>query len=200
MQFIAGKVYHVYNRGNNSQCIYLSKANYLYFLSKVQKMLIPDCDILAYCLMPNHFHFLIQPNEEGCIIPQTSKGDKIQSLSRNIGVLQSSYTRAIQKQEGIKGSLFQQKTKAKMLEPSKWPGKNTVATCLHYIHQNPLKAGLVTKLEDWEYSSFQDFAQIRNGKLCNIELAVNLAEIDLLTFRNDSYGVMRDEIIEKVIF
>ncbi len=197
MQFIAGIVYHVYNRGNNSQRIYFTNANYLYFLSKVRKLLIPDCDILAYCLMPNHFHFLIQPNEKGCITPPTGK---VQSLSSSIGILQSSYTRAIQKQENIKGSLFQQKTKAKQLEPSAWPGKNTYATCMHYIHQNPLKAGLVGKMEDWEYSSFQDFAQLRNGTLYNKEQAINLAELDLDTFIKDSYGVMRDEIAEKVFY
>lgn len=197
MQFVEGKVYHVYNRGNNSQRIFFTNANYLFFIGKIRKLLVSDCDILAYCLMPNHFHLLLVPNKKGCITPSSGN---VQSLSRNIGILQSSYTRAIQKQESIKGSLFQQKTKAKLLEPSSWPGKNTFAICLHYIHQNPLKAGLVGKMEDWEYSSYQDFAQLRNGTLCNKELAINLSELDMKTFVRDSYGVMRDEIAEKVFY
>ncbi len=149
--------------------------------------------------MPNHFHLLIQPTEKGCF-QKEGQVVPVQSLTSKIATLQSSYTRAIQKQQGIKGSLFQQKTKAKQLEQDASLEKNRVAICLHYIHQNPLKAGLVNRLEDWDYSSYKDYASIRNGTLCNKAMGVELADMHVDTFVKDSYGVIKDEIIEKAIY
>lgn len=62
MRFEAANLYHIYNRGNNRQTIFFSRENYLYFLTKVKKYIYPNADILAWCLMPNHFHFLLYAN------------------------------------------------------------------------------------------------------------------------------------------
>ncbi len=199
MRFYPDKVYHIYNRGNNSQRIFFNRENYLFFLRKIRNSFLDDCHILAYCLMPNHFHMMIQPTEKGCF-QKEGQVVPVQSLTSKIATLQSSYTRAIQNQENIKGSLFQQKTKAKLLATDALPSKNIVATCLHYIHQNPLKAGLVNQLEDWEFSSYNDYAGIRNGTLCNRELVYELADMQLETFVKDSYGVIKDEILERIIY
>ncbi len=59
MNFNEKEIYHIYNRGNNSQLIFFEKENYNHFLRLVKKFLLPNCEILAWCLMPNHFHFLI---------------------------------------------------------------------------------------------------------------------------------------------
>ena len=56
--------YHIYNRGINSGQIFNSEENYLFFLSKFDKYISPVCDVLSYCLMPNHFHFLIKVKSE----------------------------------------------------------------------------------------------------------------------------------------
>lgn len=56
--------YHIYNRGVNGEIIFKNNDNYTYFLSKVKKYLTPVSDIYAYCLLPNHFHFLIRIKEE----------------------------------------------------------------------------------------------------------------------------------------
>ncbi len=114
--------------------------------------------------------------------------------------MQSSYTQALQKQENFKGSLFQQKSKAKQLDLKATVGPNHLAICLHYIHQNILKADLVSRMEDWEYSSFLDYAELRNGTLCNIDLALALVDINRETFVTDSYGVIRQEILDRVIY
>ena len=63
MEFFENELYHIYNRGNNKQRIFFKPENYLYFLKKVRTYIHPNCDILAYCLMPNHFHFLVNSDK-----------------------------------------------------------------------------------------------------------------------------------------
>jgi putative transposase len=64
MYFEENNLYHIYNRGNNKQTIFFTRENYLYFLNKIKKYISPHCNIIAWCLMPNHFHFLIQGTED----------------------------------------------------------------------------------------------------------------------------------------
>ena len=64
MKFHPNQIYHVFNQGNNRQTVFFEEENYLYFLRKVRKYILSLADILCYCLMPNHFHFLLTPNEE----------------------------------------------------------------------------------------------------------------------------------------
>lgn len=102
----------------------------------------------------------------------------MQYLSKQIGITLSSYTNAINNQNNTSGNLFQKKTKAKCLRNGQQanliyqaPGSplDYLTNCFFYIHQNPLKAGLVNNLKDWPYSSWLDYAGLRNGDLCNQE-------------------------------
>ena len=58
-----GSFYHIYNRGNNKQDIFFEEKNYDLFLKNFDKYLSSFVDVYAYCLMPNHFHFLIKIKE-----------------------------------------------------------------------------------------------------------------------------------------
>ena len=141
MFFVQGEFYHLYNRGNNKQIIFFSEKNYIFFLAKVKDQLLPYSEIIAYCLMPNHFHFLLQPTENGLKERNTFGGKSMQELAYRIGILLSSYSQAINKQNKTTGSLFQQKTKAKILsEISNGSRISYFEQCFHYIHQNPVKA------------------------------------------------------------
>lgn len=114
MEFFDNEVYHIYNRGNNRQPIFFKPDNYLYFLKKVRKFILPTCDILAYCLMPNHFHFLISADSR--TVATKLIGDQHRNiLSEGIRNLLQTYIKAINKQNNTTGSLFQQNTKAKCL-------------------------------------------------------------------------------------
>ena len=62
MQFDSGHLYHIYNQGNNRQEIFLSRENYLFFIRKMVIHVLPFADILAWCLMPNHFHLMVHVN------------------------------------------------------------------------------------------------------------------------------------------
>ncbi len=206
MIFEEHNIYHIYNRGNNKQVIFFNHKNYLFFQQKIKKELTPYCSILAYCLMPNHFHFMIYTKKEGCQLlnetetrPTTLSGQtsskKMQVLTRKIGTLLSSYTRAINIEQNRTGSLFQQKTKAKSLLNT---DQNYPKVCFHCIHQNPLKAKLVDKIEDWEYSSFRDYTSFRKGKLPDIKLCRELVRIseNQQELYKESYDVTSDKLIQ----
>jgi len=188
MHFEPEKLYHIYNRSFNKFPIFPKPQNYQYFLKKISG-LTSMCDILAYCLMPNHFHLLlyIPLNSEGCdMLNGQNGGFGMQNLARKIGTMLSSYTQGINKQEGRNGSLFQPKSKAKALNDG-----NYRLTCFNYIHQNPLKAGLVKKIENWKYSSFNEYYLEMEG-ICNKEIATQLMDIpsEPAKFYLQSYGVI----------
>ena len=59
-----GQYYHIYNRGNNSENLFVEKRNYKYFMRLYTKHILPVAETFAYCLMPNHFHFSIRTRTE----------------------------------------------------------------------------------------------------------------------------------------
>lgn len=144
-------IYHIYNRGNNQQTIFFNEDNYIYFLGKCQRYLKPVSEILAWCLMKNHFHFLIEVTDKS-IEPIKSGGITMPAITNGFRLLQSSYAKGINKQEDRTGNLFQQKTKAKLVSGV----DDYSATAFFYIHQNPIAAALIDNAENWTYSSFKD--------------------------------------------
>ena len=237
MHFEKNLIYHVFNQGNNKQPIFFERENYLYFLRKMRKYLRPNADILCYCLMPNHFHWLIVPKDSGVAegtaikgmakiagtskvpaisdartkmagtskVPTTSDArtrskmagtskvpaiSRQQRLTQDIGTLLSSYTKAINKRQGRSGSLFRGRTKAKNgviddfitvdglhKELLFRPDNDYARKCFQYIHNNPVKANLVVKATDWEFSSAKEYAGLRKGSMCNLELAASLIDL-----------------------
>ena len=189
MQLIEDQLYHIYNQGNNKSKIFFKKDNYLFFLKKFEKYILPNVKVIAYCLMPNHFHFLLYTT--ACSVKEKKTGGiYLTSLADGFRQLLSSYAQAINKQEGRSGSLFRQKTKAKLLDTQ---DRNYPFACFNYIHQNPLNAGLVDKMENWEFSSFQDYIGLRNNSICDIGLAFELLDISRETFYEQSYQVIVGE-------
>ena len=167
MYLLEDQIFHVYNRGNDRQPIFFSHDNYLFFLRKIRTHLLPVCEILAYCLMPNHFHLLIKADARSVVLTNPlNTRMPTQAFSKGLQTILSSYTRAIQKQEKLTGSLFQQRTKAKQVS-SEWNWEDYTLICFRYILFNPVSARLVTNPLDWEFSSCRDLAGLRNGTLCN---------------------------------
>ena len=196
MFFEPGEFYHVYNRGNNKQVIFFNQQNYFFFLKKLRDQLAPISDIIAYCLMPNHFHLLLRPNEKGLVQRMTFREKSMQELAYRIGILLSSYSQAINKQNKTVGSLFQQKTKAKMLsEVNNGSRLSYFEQCFHYIHQNPVVASLVENVSDWPYSSYLDYAGSRSGILCKKEVFTSLTGM----FPRDIMEKTMEELDKKIL-
>ncbi len=117
----------------------------------------------------------------------TPPGFDYQRFSTKLGNLLSSYTRAIQIQENFVGSLFQQNTKKKEL-----PHPFDATSCLHYIHQNPVRANLVSEAVQWKHSSFNEYLT-STPQFCNISLGRELLDLptspgDFLKYSADMMG------------
>ena len=150
------------------------------------------CHIIAYCLMPNHYHLLIMTPENNELV-QSGFG-RMQALARKIGTLQSSYTKALNKQNKSSGSVFRQKAKAKILDNPDYQ-----YTCFHYIHQNPFRSGLVKHLSDWEFSSYPEYAGLRRGSHPRKELAfkyLGIAE-EGQNFVKEASGTIPEGVLKK---
>lgn len=185
MNFEKEHLYHIYNQGNNKQKIFFEDRNYLFFLKKIKTHITPYADVLAWCLMPNHFHLMVRVKIEtgGTTLSRTP------SFNASIGIMLASYTRAINKQQNTTGSLFRSKTKAECLNcfegltPSFFDSNGVTKinisnpeveysqVCFNYIHQNPVKAKLVKTETDWEFSSAKEYYGNRSGNLINKKLA-----------------------------
>lgn len=135
--FFQGGIYHIYNRGSR---LFISKSDYLLcqniITSQAKKIHIK---ILAFCLMPNHYHFLVQQN-----------GDH--SVSTWIGKSFNSYVQIFNQKYNRKGPLFE--SRFKHIEVDK---EEYLVTLCRYIHLNPVNAGLVENAEEWEFSDYRDW-------------------------------------------
>ncbi len=194
MEFHQDKLYHIFNRGNNKQPIFFYLENYVFLLKKVRSYIKECCDIIAYTLMPNYSHFVIYADIR-TIQFKKRVNQEINVLSEGFRNLLCSYAQAVNKKNKTTGSLFQQNTKSKCLNDG---SINHAQIAFHYIHHNAVKAGLVRRMEEWEYLSFKDYARLRNGTLCNKELAFQLLDLNEETFYKDSYGVIINELINKI--
>jgi len=146
--FAAGNIYHVYNRGVGRMPIFAKPDNYVYLLRKVKRLLgeLP-ITVLAYCLMPNHYHFVLRQDGD---IP----------ISTFIQRLFQTYTQAFNKQQGRKGPLFEGRFRHVHVDRDEY-----VIHLCRYVHLNPVAAGLVPDPAEWPYSNYLEWIEARPGTL-----------------------------------
>jgi putative transposase len=201
--FAAGECYHVFNRGNNKADIFRDHADYKLFLCRLVENLYPavenrdflsrnllgikdrqrrkllpsrSFDLLAYSLMPNHFHLLFQQKTE---IP-------ISDLMLNFT---GGYSKCFNKKYGRVGSLFQDQFKATHIEDN--------TQLLHvsaYIHLNSTFAGLDNKEGMYTYSSYGEYlGNISGQNICKKELIASqfVSAVDYKSFVEESGETIR---------
>jgi len=151
--FVKDRFYHIFNRGCNRENIFFSQRNYRYLLRKVKATHEKyGAGIFAYCLMPNHYHFLLRQQTE-------------RPLSDWIQQLFNGYTQAINKERERSGTLFDGRAKHVLIETDA-----QLLPVARYIHVNPVEAGLATRPEGWAYSNYLEWIKERTGTLVMREL------------------------------
>ncbi len=138
-------IYHIILRGINKQNIFMDKEDKLKFIDTLQ--LYKDkgfYQIYGYCLMDNHTHSLFKEKDE--------------YIGESLKRIGSSYVFWYNKKYERSGPLFQDRFKSEAVEDDRY-----LLSVLRYIHQNPLKAGMVKNIGDYRWSSYNDFLNRRTG-------------------------------------
>jgi len=197
-QFVPGHYYHVYNRGTGKMEIFRDDDDRKLFLLRLKENLYPTLfqspvyfnagrkgyvrkslppnsfTLICYCLMPNHFHFLIRQNAS------VSVGQLISKLS-------TSYSKYFNKKYERAGTLFQDTFKAILVDNDPY-----LLWLSAYIHQNPQVAGLTKCLDEYPWSSFLDYNGARKGTLCDKTFILNQFK------DNKSYADFVSTSLEKI--
>lgn len=169
--FVNGQYYHIYNRGSEKRSIFENQRDYQRFLKTLKYYQIegpkprfscfpnPLCDkldetkkiveIIAYCLMPNHFHLLIRQNKENGITEFMSK-------------LLNSYTKYYNTKHNRVGALLQGMFKAVLIESNE-----QLIHVSRYIHLNPIVSYLVKNLDQYNWSSYQEYIKNNCKSFCS---------------------------------
>ena len=139
--------YHIYNRGNNKENLFIADENYIHFLKLIKTHLIDIAYIYSYCLIKNHFHLVVKIKSSSELIENNKSEDK---LSQPFSNLFNAYTKAVNKKYGREGSLFKVRFKRERITD-----ENYLRNVIIYTLLNPVKHGFINNYNEYKYSSFQ---------------------------------------------
>lgn len=132
----AGICYHVLNRSNGGGKVFLDALDYRIFMRLAFASAARfDVQVLALCLMPNHFHFVLRPPADD-------------ALAHWAHWLTTSHVHRQRRRYGHIGHLWQGRFKAFPVQDDRY-----LFTVMRYVERNALRAGLVTRAEDWPWCS-----------------------------------------------
>ena len=196
--FLPDQYYHFYNRGNNRQTVFFEAENYVYFLKGVKQYLLGTVEVIAYCLMPTHYHLLVRvvaKHQTSEVANQTSEVFKTSEVlrpevsrpeaSKQVSLAKHQTSEVFKTSEGLSNAMMRlgvSYTKAinKRFERTgalfqgQFQGKpvttySHLLTLCAYIHANPVKDGLAAVPEMWDFSNYLEWLGLRNGTLVNRE-------------------------------
>ena len=149
------RFYHIYNRGNNDENIFIEEKNYSFFLQKMIKYLVPMADIYSYCLLKNHFHILLKIKSKEHL-PEKYKVNVHLPISN----LFNSYTKSINKSYNLTGSLFQEHLKRNCVKDEHY-----IKELVLYIHLNPVKHNFTDNFKTYQNSSYRAYLSDKPSNL-----------------------------------
>ena len=195
--FYPNGFYHIYNRGNNKDNIFLDDQDYLIFLQRIKIVLgiepIPNAGrrgalqirpfpkdaftVLAYCLMPNHFHLLIRQNME------IKAGELMTKVC-------TSYAKYFNSKYNRIGNIFQDIFKAKRVDED-----NYLSYLSAYIHKNP------KQYFSYPYSSLQAYLKTNNFSICDPSFILDMFNSDKAAYRKfvSSFGSKETAKIKELL-
>jgi len=169
-----GKYYHIYNRGNNRENVFIQERNYAYFMELWWKYTYPIVETFAYCLLRNHFHAVIYIKEQEDLSgfwestpdqhPRSRgrhnkaapdeklsglESPKSKSPSQYFSNFFNAYTRGVNLATQRSGALFESPFERKQVSTEEY-----LMRLIIYTHQNPQKHGFVDDFRSWPYSSY----------------------------------------------
>ncbi len=139
--------YHFFNRGNNSETIFFEEENYSYFLKLMKKYLLQIADVYSYCLLSNHFHFIIRIKDNAVLTDKYKEENN--NIHQPISNMLNAYTKAINKKYNRVGSLFQKHPKRILIQNEKYL-KNLIL----YVNTNSTHHN-ICDFEKYKHSSYQ---------------------------------------------
>jgi len=142
-----GALYHVISRGNKKADLFLDEKDYNVFLKKLAELKQEsDFTLYCYCLMPNHFHFLLEAGQE-----------PLSKIMQRLLTFYAVYFNARYKKTG---HVFEGKYKAIICEKEEY-----LIKLVQYIHLNPIRAGLAKKVDDYKWSSHPSYMGYVQSKI-----------------------------------
>jgi REP element-mobilizing transposase RayT len=139
-----GTFFHIYNRGNNRENIFVQPRNYAYFMDLWWKHTSLIAETWAYCLLRNHFHALVFISNRDELPDQN-----IKEPSQYFSNFFNAYARGVNLATGRTGALFERPFKRIPVD-----SENYLIRLAVYIHQNPQKHKFIEDFRDWDYSSY----------------------------------------------
>ncbi|MGC4128581.1 MAG: transposase [Bergeyella sp.] len=185
-----GNYYHIYNRGNNRNVVFFEDDNYSYFLKLFAKYISPVAELYAYCLLRNHFHFLVRIKESDELNISdfeysTIKEPKSINPSKQFSHFFNAYTQAVNKKYNRTGSLFE-----KPFERIKITDENYFKRLILYIHNNPLHHGICDDLQSYKWSSYNAILSTSKSKINRNEVLELFEDKDNFIFSHKNYDIL----------
>lgn len=171
------KYYHIFNRGNNSDRMFYKPENYKFFLRRLDEYLSAHIEVFAFCLLPNHFHLLVRvkQRESNALHLEDARRLKteIDPVSQAFHRLFTSYSKAINKQEGRHGSLIENPFKRKEVTSNRY-----FSNLVFYIHANPQLHGIIDDFRHYPWSSYERIISGSPSKLKKAEVIEWFSDAD----------------------
>lgn len=185
-----GYFYHIFNRGNNSEPIFFEEDNYLYFLKLIKKYLVPTVDFYAFCLLKNHFHFIIRIKEDSEINALELKYSTIEKPKKIEASLQFShffnaYTQAVNKRYKRTGSIFE-----KSFERIRITNEKYLKQSILYVHHNPIHHHIAKNIDDYKWSSYKIILSDSTTVLKRKEVLELFGDKENFKFTHNNYEVL----------
>ena len=149
---IPNAFYHILNRGNNKETIFIDDADFIFFLRQVKKYKEKfGLKIYHYCVMPNHFHCLVLVQNP-------------QDLTKFMHATMLVYAQYLQRKYNKIGHVWQGRYKSSLIEKEDY-----LLRCGYYIEDNPRRAGLIQELKYWPWSSYHFYAYGKPDSIIDID-------------------------------
>ena len=166
---VVDRYFHIYNRGNNKERIFEGKEDYQMFLRKYTELIHPYVNTYAFCLLPNHFHFLLKIEK---IDPGLWNGQPSHMFRKFF----QAYAIWFNNRRNRRGSLF-----TKYYRRIEVTSDEYLKSLIYYIHHNPVKHGVNKDFQTYPYSSYKSYLNYEETIVSRNE-TLSLFDNDLVEF------------------